>query len=68
MDPWSCKFEAETRKPSLGVRVLAKTAEADAWLAKVKQEVNAEQFDVINKIVDRVMLEEREMLTPGDNT
>ena len=59
MDPWSCKFEAETRKPSLGVRVLAKTAEADAWLAKVKQEVNAEQFDVINKIVDRVMLEER---------
>ena len=48
--------------------MLAKTAEADAWLAKVKQEVNAEQFDVINKIVDRIMLEEREMLTPGDNT
>ena len=68
MDPWSGKFQAETRKASLEVRALPKMAEADAWLAKVKAEVNGEQFDVINQVVQRVLVEEREKMHPREHT
>lgn len=66
-DPWSKAFQPDVRQASLTVHTSPKAAEARAWLEQVKARVNAEQFDVIERVVERVLFEERETYSPPEH-